>query len=112
MISFACTSVDIRDIVMCSFDITKTEYELLFSTTNEARTINDIAGQQRLERSTVQKAIARLHQKELLQRHQRNLSTGGYQYVYSAIDRQRLKDRLLKAVDGWHKNVVTAVDRW
>lgn len=114
MISFACQNINLKDIVTCSFDLSKTEYELLLFLMQEEEplTINTIAQKKQLERSTVQKAISKLHSKELVDRHQLNLSSGGYRFIYAVHDKDSIKTRLLAIVDGWHRNVNDAVQKW
>jgi predicted transcriptional regulator len=114
MISFACKNVQLQDIVMCSFELNKTEYALLlFMLKNEDQlTIQEIATKTSFERSTVQKAIAKLLSKELVERRQFNLSSGGYHFVYEIADKDVIKERISKIVEGWYKNVIAAVNEW
>ena len=114
MISFACQSINLRDIVTCSFELSKTEYELLLFLMEQEGplTINAIAGKRGLERSTVQKAVSRLHEKELVDRRQLNLRSGGYRFIYEVQDKGAIKRRLTSIIDGWHRNVNDAVENW
>ncbi len=99
---------------MCSFDLNKTEYSLLLFllNTEEQLTIQEIAGKINFERSTVQKAIAKLLSKELVERRQINLSSGGYRFIYEISDKETIKKRLGTIVEGWYKNVVDAIKTW
>lgn len=114
MISFACKPVSLQDIVMCSFDLNKTEYSLLvfLLEQEEALTVQDIALKRTYERSTVQKAISSLLSKELIERRQLNLSTGGYRFIYAIKDKDELKTKIRQIVDGWYKQVTNAIDTW
>lgn len=114
MISFACKNVQLQEIVMCSFDLNKTEYSLLLSMlkNEEQLTIQEIATRVGFERSTVQKAIAKLLSKDLVERRQINLSSGGYHFVYEIVDKDEIKSRISKIVEGWYTNVIAAVNEW
>lgn len=114
MISFACTTINLKDIVMCSFELGKTEYELLDFLFHEEEqlTIQEIATKRGLERSTVQKAIAKLLAKGLVERRQLNLSSGGYRFIYAVVDKENIKVELRQIVNGWHKNVNEAIKKW
>ena len=114
MISFACQNVQLQDIITCSFELNKTEYELLLFLLQEeeALTINEIADKKKLERSTIQKAISRLKEKELVERRQLNLSGGGYRFIYAVSDKDAIKERLTTIVNGWQKNVLEAINKW
>ena len=114
MISFACKTIDVRDIVLCSFDLTKTEYGILAYLLQqpEPLPITTIAQANRLERSTVQKSIVALLARGLVERRQINHPGGGYRYIYAVIERDDIKQRIRTIVDGWHKKVLEAVQGW
>jgi predicted transcriptional regulator len=114
MISFACKQIQLKDIITCSFELSKTEYNLFLFLLQEPEplTIQAIAEKQSLERSTVQKAISKLHAKNLLKRRQLNVQNGGYRYLYSILDKEECRKRLIQIVDGWHAQVLDAVKKW
>jgi len=114
MISFACRSINLKDIISCSFSLNKTEYKLLMFLLEQdgPLSIQDIGTRMNLERSTVQKAIKGLLSRELAVRRQLNLQEGGYRYIYASADKRALKSRITEIVEGWHTNVLEAVDAW
>lgn len=114
MISFACQQINLKDIVMCSFDLSKTEYDLMLFLfgEDEPLTINAIAQKKGLERSTVQKAVSKLFAKDLVERRQLNLSSGGYRFMYAILDKPLIKEQIVTIVNGWQKNVLDALDSW
>lgn len=114
MITFACKTVDLQDIIKCSLELTKTDYAL-FTTLLEAEepfTVAELAGKQGLERSSVQKAISRLQEKRIIERRQHNLAGGGYRYSYSIADKEELRKRLQDIVEQWYGNVRKALTDW
>jgi predicted transcriptional regulator len=113
MISFACKTINVQEVIRCSFELTKTEYELLrFLLGKKRMSISDISKQQGFERSTVQKALQGLQKKNLATRRQINLAQGGYQYVYEVKDKQELQRNLIMIINTWHQNVEEAVKTW
>lgn len=113
MISFACKHIDLRDIIQCSFDLSKTDYRLLiFLLHSEPLSISQISSSTKLERSTVQKSISRLLKNDLIKRRQINISQGGYRYIYGIDDKEILRARLNKVVEGWYHNVREAISSW
>lgn len=114
MISFACKKVDIKDIIQCSFSLSKTEYLLLdfFQKQNDNLTTIDIAKKLNKDRTTIQKAIKSLHEKDIVDKRQINLESGGYMYVYKIKDRTLLKNEILKIIDKWDAQVRKAVNDW
>jgi predicted transcriptional regulator len=65
-----------------------------------------------LDRTTVQKAVKRLAEKELVMRRQVNLAKGGYIFNYSVKNRQEIRSRVLKIVDKWHDAVINEIEKW
>ena len=114
MISFACTNVKLQEVITCSFELNRTEYELLIFLLEQenALTVTEIADKQGFERSTVQKAISRLLSKALVERRQLNLSGGGYRFLYAVTEKEEIRKRLHTIVEGWYKNVLGAIDKW
>ncbi|MBN1274765.1 MarR family transcriptional regulator [Candidatus Woesearchaeota archaeon] len=114
MINFACTTINLQDIITCSFELNKTEYELLLFllAQEKALSVNEIATLRGSERSTVQKAVARLLSKELVERRQLNIAGGGYRYLYATTDKDDIKQRLSSIVNEWHRNVTSAIKNW
>lgn len=106
--------IDLKEIIMCSFSLNKTEYQtlLILLKQSEALSIGEIAKLVKLERSTVQKAISKLKDKDLVDRRQINLSGGGYHFIYAAKDHDEIKSELKTIVQGWHKSVIEAINEW
>ena len=65
-----------------------------------------------LDRSTVQKALKRLAEKNLVFRQQKNLSKGGYTFYYSIRDKDHIQERMLSIVSRWTDNVTKEISRW
>jgi predicted transcriptional regulator len=75
-------------------------------------TAGEIAGQTHLDRTTIQKSVKRLAEKNLLLRTQKNLPKGGYIFVYSIKGKKLIKERMSEIVKTWHFNVQKEIDRW
>ncbi len=113
-LSFACKRIDFRDIVMCSFELNKTEYNLFLFLIKQKDSLSasDVGEELGKDRTTIQKAIKRLVEKNLVQKHQVNLDAGGYTFVYSIKNKEELRHNILNIVNSWHKNVVNSVKKW
>ena len=114
IISFACQDIEFADLLRCSFELNKTEYNVMmfllrtekwFTATNLARTMD-------LDRTTVQKAIKKLSEKNIVTRHQENLKKGGYLFHYSIKNKLELKERMKKIVEEWYNKVIFEIDHW
>ncbi len=113
-LSFACKIIDIEDIIRCSFDLNKTEYlVLIFLLRHKSEySTSDIASKLNKDRTTVQKAIKSLIEKDLIFRRQINLSSGGYVYYYSIKDKEKLKKRVLTLIDNWADSAKRTIINW
>ncbi len=113
-LSFACKIIKIEDIIRCSFDINKTQYQILMllSRSKRAMTISEIASKLKKDRTTVQKAVKVLFSKHLVIRRQLNLDNGGYIYYYTINDRDKLKERIIHLINEWAESAKHTVLNW
>ena len=114
MISFACKEIEFKDLLRCSFELTKTEYKIMmfllvkdkyFSATALGESMN-------LDRTTIQKAVKGLTEKDLIIRHQDNLEKGGYMFFYKIKNKAEIKNRMTNLVDKWHEGVKKEIRNW
>jgi predicted transcriptional regulator len=114
MISFACQDIEFKDLLRCSFELNKTEYNvfMFLLKTDKEFTATDLADVMGIDRTTVQKAIKKLAEKELVIRRQENLGKGGYLFHYSIYNKLEIKQRMQNIVERWHEEVVKEIKRW
>ncbi len=112
-ITFACKKIMIEDLIRCAFQLNKTEYKVLLFLLKEKKEtgIKKIAKSLNLKRCSIQKAVKNLLKKELIKRTQKNLSSGGYLFFYSSINKKSLKERLKNLLYGWYKGAEKAIGR-
>jgi uncharacterized protein len=112
-VTFACKKITHEELVRCSFDLNKTEYNVLVFLLKRGREImiSGIADGMDLERTTVQKAMKRLLKKQLIKRFRRNLPKGGYIYLYNVSKRDEIKARMKEAVHGWYNRINREIDK-
>jgi len=114
MISFACQDIEFKDLLRCSFELNKTEYNVfMFLLKTEKRyTATKLGKIMELDRTTVQKAIKKLAEKDLVERHQENLNKGGYMFHYKIKNKADIKQRMQKIVEKWHDEVKKEIKNW
>jgi predicted transcriptional regulator len=114
IINFACTKVELESIVRCGFGLKKTEYAVLTFLLGHDKNlrITEIARAMHKERTTIQKVVKSLVEKELVKRGQVNLKSGGYVFVYSAIDKNILKKKTIAIIQEWVKSAENAINGW
>lgn len=113
-VSFACKTIDLQDILRCSFNLNKTEYNLLLFLMKQSESLcaSSIGEMVSKDRTTIQKAIKHLLDSDLVHKHQVNLDQGGYIFVYKIKDKEYLRTRILEVVNSWHNSVVNEVKNW
>lgn len=114
MVTFACKKIPREDLIRCSFDLKKTPYKLLIYLIKQKRSlrIKEIARGMELERSSVQKALGKLLEKDLIVRSQKNLEKGGYIYFYRTKNKQEIKQRMKEIIDNWYENTKKEIERF
>lgn len=114
MISFACEKISIDELIKCSFDLNKTSYQLMLFLLKKHKylTINEIAEELGLDRTTVQKAIGSLLEKNIVQKKQLNLEKGGYVYIYVIDGKDEIKKKMISLLETWHRDAVREIKEW
>ncbi len=112
MITFSCKKISKKDLIKCTFDLNKTEYNLLLFLfgKNKKYTVFQISKNMELDRTTIQKAIKILVIKNLIRRTQRNISKGGYTFLYEINNKNQIKKRIKKMVYTWYKGIERAIE--
>jgi len=114
MIDFACKKIELREIIKCSFNLNKTEYNILMKLlkASDKFSIVEISKFTGFERSTVQKSIKNLVKQKLLVKTQVNMSRGGYLFKYKAKDKDVIKRTIVSAVHSWSSRAEKEVLDW
>ncbi|MFA5952965.1 MAG: helix-turn-helix domain-containing protein [Candidatus Pacearchaeota archaeon] len=115
MIDFACKKFDVSDIVKCSLNLTKSDFNVLkFLLKNNSEKLNteELSKKLNLDKSTIQRTVKRLYEKNLISRSQINSSIGGYSYVYKIKNKSEINSIILKILDDWHETVKENIKKW
>lgn len=108
MINFSCTNIPVFDVLRCSWDLTKTELNVLKGLTDEATT-NEVKDRHDISMSLAQRTMKSLHDKDLVTRRQVNRRSGGYTYVYERRPRTELVNDVKRIIDDWSERAKQAV---
>jgi predicted transcriptional regulator len=112
---FACKPIELGDIVKCSFDLNKTEFSIFIffmDSDGSAFSVKDVADNLSFDRSTVQKAIKSLIDRDIIRRSQSNLGSGGYLFTYSINSKEVIKKKILENIDLWHNSIKKLISNW
>ena len=114
-VSFACKTMDIKDLIMCSFDFTKTEFKLfdfLVGKDKKTYTVVDLASNVGLDRTSVQRALKKLVEKKIVERRAKNMDSGGFYYIYKIQHKEDIKDKLRDNMASWYKTADNHIVGW
>ena len=115
MIDFACKKFDISDIVKCSLSLSKSDFNALkFLLKNNSEKFNteELSKKLNLDKSTIQRTMKKLHEKNLISRSQVNSDMGGYSYYYKIKNKLEINGIILKILDNWNENVKENIKKW
>jgi predicted transcriptional regulator len=115
MIDFACKTFNIENIIKCSLGLTKSEYKILgFFIDNPENyfTSEEISKELSLNLTTIQKAVKKLKERDILIRSQENLNSGGYLFNYKLSSKQNIRNTVKKIIETWSEKVKSSVDSW
>ena len=115
MIEFACKNISIDEIIKCSFSLTKTElliFRFIVNSEKNSLTTEEISNTLNLDLSTVQRAVKKLTEQDILLKTQKNLSNGGYIFLYSCKSKQNIKDKILNNFTNFSKRVEESLNKW
>ncbi len=112
MIDFACKNISFKELLMCSYALNKTEYNVLMKLMNlkEFISINELSKKMKKERSTIQKAMKKLFEKKLVMRRQMNLTTGGFIYEYKLKNKEELKKEIINLIKSWSASAIKKLE--
>jgi predicted transcriptional regulator len=114
MIDFACKRFELNEVIKCGLALTKSEMKIMyFLIKNRDRfTSLSLSKNLELDLSTVQRALKKLNEKNLVIRSQKNLSNGGYLYSYEIRDKKEIRKILMSVIHNWVKKVEDELGRW
>jgi len=115
MIDFACKQFDLNEVIRCSLNLTKTEFNIikyLIKNKNKEFTTKEISKIFKIALSTTQKTIKKINDKKLIKQSQKNLEKGGYTFYYSIKNKLILKKKILEILHNWMRKVEKDMKKW
>lgn len=115
MINFACQRFQLEQIIRCGLALTKTDYRVLnflVDNVDEWYTTEDIAKEFKINVSTAQRAVKKLHIEGVIQRSQNNLDSGGYIFLYKSYSKNYVKKMIMEIVSKWTNAVEQELEHW
>jgi predicted transcriptional regulator len=115
MIDFACKKFDINEIVKCSLNLSKSDFNILkFLLKNNSKKFptEEIANKLSLDQSTIQRSVKKLYEKGLITRSQMNKEGGGYLFYYKIKNKSEINSLIIGIIDNWSNTVKENIKSW
>jgi len=112
-IDFSCRKLTIKDIITCNYSLSSSEYDVLNEIMKHKKgtSIKDLIKRLEKQRTTIQKIISKLIQKDLIKRRQLNLDRG-YMYIYLAKNKEEIVKEIEKNVNSYFESLKKSLERW
>ena len=102
-------------MIKCALNLTKADLKVMKYFLNEKEQWVDtefLSKVLKLDISTVQRSVKKLHEKEILQRSQQNLDGGGYVFKYKINSRTKIKNIIMTVVNSWADRLGQELEKW
>ncbi|MHB8101137.1 MAG: helix-turn-helix domain-containing protein [Methanosarcina sp.] len=112
---FACKEFKVEDVIKCALNLTKADLKVMKYFLNETEKWADtdsLSKALKLDISTIQRSVKKLHEKEILQRSQQNLDGGGYVFKYKIHSRAKIKNIIMTVVGSWADRLGQELEKW
>lgn len=101
---FGCKRIDGSELIKCTFGLNKTEHKI-FAFLLKSRAClpaNDLGKKLELDRTTIQKSMKKLLEKNIVEKKQKNLDSGGYVFYYCIKNKKVIKEKMLEIIKEWN----------
>ncbi|TET72278.1 MarR family transcriptional regulator [Candidatus Bathyarchaeota archaeon] len=99
------------EIMRCALGVRTTEIEAYCAiVSGGAYSVQDVAERLGKSRSTAQRLLQSLVEKGLARREERLIGLGGYQYHYSPIPPERMKEAIRENLERWYGRMLEELD--
>ena len=102
-------------MIKCALNLTKADLKVMKYFLNEKEQWVDtdsLSKILKLDISTIQRSVKKLHEKEILQRSQQNLDGGGYVFKYKVNSRAKIKNIIMSVVNSWADRLEQELEKW
>ena len=104
-------STEIRKILRCTFELTDLEVSITLMLPTEGMRVKEIQKILKKDRTTIQKSLKVLIDKELIFRESKCCVQGkrGRYFVYKSLEREEIRKRVLDSINKWYNGLQESV---
>lgn len=105
------SSTEIKKILRCAFDLTDLEVSITLMLPSEGMRVKEIQNVLKKDRTTIQKSLKVLIDKELIFRESKCCVKGkrGRYFVYKSLEREKIRKKVLTSIDKWYGDLQESV---
>jgi predicted transcriptional regulator len=107
-----CQNVEAKDVMQCFLGLRSLEIDVYFYLLKGQSTVKEVAEALGRNRSSVQRAIQNLVQRNFAHRRTRTLRKGGYLYVYEAASIATMKKLIKETLDMFYQQIEDFLDHY
>ena len=110
---FACTEIDVQQVLKCTFGLTKAGCAVMSSfSEGEWLLSEEVASRSGYDLATAQRSLKHLFERGVLLRRQQNRSVGGYEFAYQLVSATEFTRIVHATLDAWLVQAKDEVVSW
>ncbi len=112
-IDFTCKKVTLKDLVQCNYNLNESEY-LIFAEiikSKKGMSVKELVEKIQKDRTTVQKILTKLLNRQLLVKRQINLDRG-FMFVYFSKNKDEIVDEIELNVESYFAKIKESLTKW
>ena len=91
------------DLLCCAFGLKTYEIDAYILLLAGSKTVEEITTKIDADRSTIQRALKKLLDLDLVTRERKELDRGGYYYMYHAVSAGNVRNQILQQLENWYQ---------
>ncbi len=113
-IDFTCKKITIKDIIQCNYNINDREYEVFKEIMKKRKggvSVKELSNKLEKQRTTIQKILFKLLNKNLIKKKQINLDRG-YMYVYFPVEKEKIIEEVENNIENYYNSLKKSISKW
>jgi len=112
-IDFTCKKVSLKDLIQCNYNLNDSEYAIFSQLIKSKRglSVKELVEKVEKDRTTVQKILTKLLNRNLLMKRQMNLDRG-FMFVYFSKNRDEIISEIEVNVENYFQTIKENLEKW
>lgn len=112
-IDFTCKKISLKDLIQCNYNLNESEYAIFSQLIKSKRglSVKELVEKINKDRTTVQKILTKLINRNLLMKRQMNLDRG-FMFVYFSKNRDEIVNEIETNVNSYFLLIKENLNKW